>query len=71
MPVDAVPASIAAMPNLHAGETAALTLAMQLQAKRSGLLSAIRPVLDDLEKQAGFWLAPALVEAALKKLGEA
>jgi len=102
MSVDAVPDSIAVMPNLHAGETAALALAMQLeaqavlmdesagrkaahllgmqaigvlgvlmQAKRSGLLSAIKPVLDDLENQAGFWLAPALAEAALEKLGEA
>jgi predicted nucleic acid-binding protein len=42
-----------------------------MQAKRSGLLSAIKPVLDDLDNQAGFWLAPALAEAALEKLGEA
>ena len=102
MAVDVIPPSIAAMPNLHVGETAALTLAMQLQAqavlmdesagrkaahllgmqpigvlgvliqaKRSGLLAAIRPVLADLENHAGFWLAPTLVEATLKKLGEA
>jgi len=102
MDVNEVPDVLAALPNLHAGETAALALAMDLQAdavlmdesagrkaahqlgvraigvlgvlvqaKRSGLLTEVRPVLETLESQAGFWLAPALVEATLKKLGEA
>ncbi len=96
-----VPANLAALPNLHTGETAALALALDsnadavlmdetagrraahllgvavigvlgvlLQARRSGLLPAIKPVIERLEAEAGFWLAPGLVAQALRKCGE-
>jgi len=100
-PAAPVSAALAAMANLHAGETAALALAVNghedavfmdesagrraaqrlglpvigvlgvlLQARRSGLLSAIKPVLQRLAAEAGFWLSPALVAEALRKCGE-
>jgi len=100
-PAAPVSAELAAIPNLHAGETAALALAISghadavlmdesagrraaqllgvpaigvlgvlLQARKMGLLLAIKPVLDRLASEAGFWLSPALTEAALKKCGE-
>lgn len=100
-PAAPVPASLAAMPNLHSGETAALALALEshadavlmdesagrraahllglpvigvlgvlLQARKSGLLPLIKPVLERLSAEAGFWLSPVLVEAALRKCGE-
>ncbi|MBE2286050.1 MAG: DUF3368 domain-containing protein [Prosthecobacter sp.] len=76
-PAVAIPAHLSAMPNLHAGETAALALALDchadavlLQARRAGLLSAIKPVIERLETDAGFWLAPALVTEALENCGE-
>lgn len=96
-----VPASLAVLPNLHTGETAALALALAshadavlmdetagrraahqlgvpaigvlgvlLQARKVGLLPAIKPVIERLEKEAGFWLSPALVAGALLKCGE-
>lgn len=100
-PAVPVPARLAGLPNLHAGETAALALALSgnadavlmdesagrraahllgmpvigvlgvlLQARKSGLLPAIKPVLQRLETEAGFWLSPALMEHALRKCGE-
>jgi predicted nucleic acid-binding protein len=100
-PAAPVSAALAAMANLHAGETAALALALDghadavlmdesagrhaakllglpvigvlgvlLQARRSGLLPAIKPVLQRLEIEAGFWLSPVLVAEALRKSGE-
>lgn len=100
-PAAPVPAQLAALPNLHAGETAALALALNnkvdavlmdeaagrhaahllgvpvigvlgvlLQARRKGLLQAIKPVLEDLEKKAGFWLSPKLTAEALRRAGE-
>lgn len=100
-PAVAIPAHLSALPNLHAGETAALALALDchadavlmdestgrraahllglpvigilgvlLQARRAGLLSAIKPVIERLETDAGFWLAPALVTEALENCGE-
>lgn len=96
-----VPANLAALHNLHTGETAALALALAshadavlmdeaagrraahqlgvpvigvlgvlLQARKTGLLPAIKPVIERLEADAGFWLAPTLVAAALQKCGE-
>lgn len=96
-----VSAQLAAMPGLHAGETAALALALEshadavlmdesagrraaqllgmpvigvlgvlLQARKARLLPAIKPVIQRLETEAGFWLAPALVAEALLKCGE-
>lgn len=100
-PAARVSEELASIPNLHAGETAALALAMDghadavlmdesagrraakllglpvigvlgilLQARRSGLLPAIRPVLERLAEEAGFWLSPVLVEETLRKCGE-
>lgn len=100
-PAAPVSAELASMPNLHAGETAALALALSghadavlmdeaagrraaqllgvpaigvlgvlLQARKMGLISAIKPVLQRLAVEAGFWLSPALVDSALRKCGE-
>ena len=100
-PAAPVSAELAALANLHAGETAALALALSghadavlmdesagrraakllgmpvigilgvlLQARKSGLLPAIKPVLQRLAAEAGFWLSPVLVQEALKKCGE-
>jgi uncharacterized protein len=100
-PAAPISAELASLANLHAGETAALALALNghadavlmdesagrraaqllglpvigvlgvlLQARRSGLLPAIKPVLQRLAAEAGFWLSPVLVEEALKKCGE-
>ena len=100
-PAEPVSAALAALPNLHAGETAALALALNrqadavlmdesagrraaqllglpvigvlgvlLQARRSGLLPAIKPVLERLAAEAGFWLSPVLMKEALRKSGE-
>lgn len=96
-----IPVEVSSMSGLHAGETAALALAMAkdadavlldetagrnaarklgltaigvlgilLQAKRSGLLSFIRPVVEQLEREAGFWLAASVVKQALLQAGE-
>ena len=100
-PAAPVSAALAAIANLHAGETAALALALNghadavlmdesagrraaqllglpvigvlgvlLQARRSGLLPAVKPVLQRLAAEAGFWLSPVLVEEVLRKCGE-
>ncbi|HEY1049527.1 MAG TPA: DUF3368 domain-containing protein [Prosthecobacter sp.] len=97
----AVRAEVSSLPGLHAGETAALTLALAkqadavlmdeaagrsaakklgltaigvlgilLQSKRSGLILAIRPVLRQLEDEAGFWLSAGVVKQALAQAGE-
>jgi predicted nucleic acid-binding protein len=44
-------------------------LAVLVKARRSGLLSALTPVLDDLEKN-GFFIAPPLRAEALRLAGE-
>lgn len=41
-----------------------------LEAKRRGILTAIRPVLEKLEKQAGFWAGDALKATVLSAAGE-
>lgn len=76
-PASPIPAKLAAMPNLHTGETAPLALALEshadavlMQARKTGLLPAITPVIERLEADAGFWLAPGLVTEALRKCGE-
>lgn len=92
---------VSSLPGLHAGETAALTLALAkhanavlmdesagrsaakklgltaigvlgilLQSKRAGLLPSIRPVLKQLEDEAGFWLGSGVVKQALSQAGE-
>lgn len=99
----AVPISskVALQSGLHAGEAAALTLALMkhadavlmdesagrsaarnlgmtaigvlgilLQAKRAGHIAAIKPVLAQLENEAGFWLSPTVVLQVLIQAGE-
>lgn len=41
-----------------------------LEAKRRGLVQAVRPVLDDLQREAGFWLSDDLYLHALELAGE-
>ena len=41
-----------------------------LQAKSAGHLSAVRPVLDDLQREAGFWIAEPLRQQVLHLAGE-
>lgn len=38
--------------------------------KREGLVSAIAPLLDKLETQAGFWAGGALRDRVLREAGE-
>jgi len=45
-------------------------IAVLLEAKRQGLLSAVRPVLDSLSSQSGFWISQALYDHAVKVAGE-
>lgn len=96
-----VPAVVRRAVGLDSGETAAIALALEiqadallvderrghqvavelgiktigilgilLQAKRSGLLPAVRPCLDQLKQEAGFWIAPTLRARVLKLAGE-
>ena len=93
----AIPEIISAAPGLDPGETAALSLALEiqadailvderrgqqvaaalglatigilgilLQAKTSGLLSDLRPVLDRLEREAQFWISASLRDRVLR-----
>jgi hypothetical protein len=41
-----------------------------LEAKRKGLVKAVRPLLDDLREGAGFYLSEALYQQALESAGE-
>jgi len=41
-----------------------------LRAKSSGFLPAIKPVLDALRQDAGFWLTEALLNQVLMAAGE-
>ena len=41
-----------------------------LEAKRRGLVKAVRPLLDGLQQDAGFWLSDDLYRKALKLAGE-
>jgi predicted nucleic acid-binding protein len=45
-------------------------LGVLLDGKRQGLVSAIGPLLDRLDKKAGFWIAPSLRSAILTEAGE-
>jgi predicted nucleic acid-binding protein len=45
-------------------------LGILLEAKHTGLLQAIRPVLDDLVAKAGFWVTPGLYAGILQAAGE-
>lgn len=88
-------------PVLHAGEIAALSLALELradlvlmdeaegrataaalnltpmgllgilvQARRRSLIPAVAPLLDRLDQEARFWMAPSLRAAILRAAGE-
>jgi hypothetical protein len=46
-------------------------LGLLLQAKSVGFLAAVRPVLDDLQREAGFWIAEPLRQQVLGLAGEA
>ncbi len=52
------------------GLTVAGTLGVLIAAKDSGLLESMRPVLDALREQAGFWIGDDLHAAVLKATGE-
>jgi len=45
-------------------------LGVLLDGKRSGLVAVIAPLLDRLEKQGGFWVAPSLRAVILQEAGE-
>ena len=45
-------------------------LGLLIQAKSAGLLAAVRPVLDDLQRDAGFWIADPLRQQVLRLAGE-
>lgn len=45
-------------------------LGILLQAKVEGLVESISPVLNQLQSEAGFWLAPILVSQVLEQAGE-
>ena len=45
-------------------------LGILLQAKSSGLLDQVGPLLDQLEREAGFWITPALRARVLGLAGE-
>jgi len=51
------------------GLTVRGTLGVLVQARQSGLLPALKPVLDALHAE-GFRIAPALVRRALEQVGE-
>ena len=45
-------------------------LGILLQAKTSGLIEQLRPLLDQLEQDAQFWIAPAVRRRVLQLAGE-
>ena len=47
-----------------------LCLGLLLQAKSAGFLAAIQPILDDLRREAGFWMAEPLRQQVLRLAGE-
>jgi uncharacterized protein len=46
------------------------TLGILVEAKQRDLLSAVTPILHDLQARAGFRVSPALYQQVLKELGE-
>jgi predicted nucleic acid-binding protein len=52
------------------GLTVTGLIGLVVQAKRTGVISAARPVLDDLIQVARFWIGPALYAEVLARLGE-
>jgi predicted nucleic acid-binding protein len=51
-------------------DTSVGVLGVLLQAKPSGFLLAVRPVLDDLQRDAGFWIAEPVRRQVLALAGE-
>lgn len=45
-------------------------MGMVIEAKRKGLVPAVKPVLDDLIAKAGFWLDNRLYQRVLQEAGE-
>lgn len=45
-------------------------LGILIQAKVSGLLPAIRPLIDDLQVRGRFWISPQLRQQVLRRVGE-
>lgn len=45
-------------------------LGILLQAKTSGLVPQVRPLLDQLEQEARFWIAPSVRQRVLQLAGE-
>lgn len=45
-------------------------LGILIEAKRTGVLPAVKPVLDDLRSKAGFWVSPALYHQVLQTVDE-
>jgi predicted nucleic acid-binding protein len=45
-------------------------LGVLIQAKDKGLISEVKPLLQRLISDAGFWLNPKLIEEVLKLVGE-
>ncbi|MCX7112252.1 MAG: DUF3368 domain-containing protein [Proteobacteria bacterium] len=45
-------------------------LGILIEAKRQGLIAAIKPMLDELKTKAGFWIAPPLYARVLEAAGE-
>jgi len=41
------------------------------EAKRAGLVDLVKPVLDDLIRNARFWIGPEIYGEVLAELGEA
>lgn len=62
----------------RSGHTAALRLGLKtigilgilIQAKASGNVPSIRPIIERLEREARFWLGPSLRNRVLKQAGE-
>ena len=45
-------------------------LGVLIIAKRKGLISEVKPLLDQLRMQAGFWIKPNLYQNILQRIGE-
>ncbi|WP_413171136.1 DUF3368 domain-containing protein [Anabaena azotica] len=47
-----------------------LILEILVEAKSQGLISAVKPLLDDLVNKAGFWVAKPLYKSVLQLVDE-
>jgi predicted nucleic acid-binding protein len=45
-------------------------LGVLVEAKRRGLIPAVKPLLDDLVIRAGFWISQSLYSRVLRETGE-